>query len=79
MKNILVLAGGGGSDHAVFAAAFGIAQPLDAHLEFFHVQVDPGEAAIWQRHAEFARGPGNAGNDAAPGDRVRHAHRRCER
>ena len=57
MKNILVLAGGGGSDHAVFAAAFGIAQPLDAHLEFFHVQVGPGEAAIWQPHAEFARGP----------------------
>jgi hypothetical protein len=57
MKNILVLAGGGGSDQTVFAAAFGIAKPLDAHLEFFHMQVDPGEAAIWQPHAEFARGP----------------------
>jgi len=56
MKDILVLAGGGGSDHAVFAAAFGIAQPLGAHFEFFHVQVGPGEAAIRQPHAQFARG-----------------------
>ena len=56
MKNILVLAGGGASDHAVFAAALGAAQPLGAHLEFFHVQVDPGEAVLWQPHAEFARG-----------------------
>jgi hypothetical protein len=46
MKNMLVLAGGGGSDHAVFATALSIAQPLGAHLEFFHVQVDPGEAAL---------------------------------
>jgi nucleotide-binding universal stress UspA family protein len=57
MKNILVLAGGGDSDQAVFATALGVAQPLGAHLEFFHVQVDPGEAALWQPHAEFARGP----------------------
>ena len=56
MKDILVSAGGGSSDHAVFAAALGIAQPLGAHLEFFHVQVDPGEAVLWQPHAEFARG-----------------------
>jgi nucleotide-binding universal stress UspA family protein len=56
MKDILVLAGGGGSDRTVFAAALAVAQPLGAHLEFFHVQVDPGEAALWQPHAEFARG-----------------------
>ena len=56
MKNILVLAGGGGSDHTVFAAALAVAQPRGAHLEFFHVQVDPGEAVLWQPHAEFARG-----------------------
>jgi hypothetical protein len=57
MKNILVLVSGGSSDEAVSAAAFSLAQPLDAHLEFFHVQVDPREAALWQPHAEFARGP----------------------
>jgi nucleotide-binding universal stress UspA family protein len=56
MKNILVLVGGGDSDLAVFTTALGVAQPLGAHLEFFHVQVDPGEAALWQPHAEFARG-----------------------
>jgi hypothetical protein len=30
---------------------------LGAHLEFLHIQVDPGEAALSQPHAEFARGP----------------------
>jgi hypothetical protein len=57
MKNILVLAGGGDSDQNVCATALGVAQPLGAHLEFLHIQVDPGEAALWQPHAEFARGP----------------------
>jgi len=57
MKNILVLAAGGDSDQAVFATALGLAQPLGAHLEFLHIQLDPGEAVLWQPHAEFARGP----------------------
>jgi Universal stress protein family len=56
MKNILVLAGGGDSDEAVFATAFAAAQPLHAHLEFLHVQIEPGEAAAWEPHAEFIRG-----------------------
>lgn len=56
MKNILVLAGGNDSDNAVFTAALGAARLLGAHLEFFHVQVDPNEAVLWQPHAEFARG-----------------------
>jgi nucleotide-binding universal stress UspA family protein len=57
MKNILVLAGGGDSDHSVFATAFAAALPLGAHLEFFHVQVAPGDAAVWEPHAGFVRGP----------------------
>jgi hypothetical protein len=57
MKNILVLAAGGDSDQAVFATGLGLAQPLGAHLEFLHIQLDPGEAVSWQPHAEFARGP----------------------
>jgi hypothetical protein len=61
MKNILVLAGGGDSDQNVFASALGIAQPLGAHPEFLHIQVDPGEAALSQPHAEFARGPAMRG------------------
>jgi nucleotide-binding universal stress UspA family protein len=57
MKKMLVLAGGGDGDAAVFATALAVAQPLGAHLEFCHVQVEPGEAAAWEPHAEFARGP----------------------
>jgi hypothetical protein len=56
MKNILVLAGGGSSDEAVSGAALGVAERLGAHLEFFHVQIDPGEAALWQPRAAFSRG-----------------------
>jgi hypothetical protein len=43
MKNILVLAGGGDSDEAVFATALAAARPLHAHLEFRHV---PGSARL---------------------------------
>jgi nucleotide-binding universal stress UspA family protein len=56
MRNILVLAGGGDSDRTVFATALAAAQPLAAHLEFFPIQLHPMEAAVWQPHAEFARG-----------------------
>jgi hypothetical protein len=51
------LAGGGSSDEAVSGAALSVAERLGAHLEFFHVQIDPCEAALWKPHAEFARGP----------------------
>jgi nucleotide-binding universal stress UspA family protein len=56
MKNILVLAGGGDNDAAVFATALSAAQPFHEHLEFLHVQIEPGEAAGWEPHAEFLRG-----------------------
>ena len=56
MKNILVLAGGGDTDETVFATAFAAAQPLGAHLEFYHVQVEPGAAAAWEPHGEFVSG-----------------------
>ena len=55
MKNILVLAGGGDKDEAVFATALAAAQPFHAHLKFLHVQIEPGEAAGWKPHAEFLR------------------------
>jgi nucleotide-binding universal stress UspA family protein len=58
MKNILVLAGGADSDEAVFVTALAAARPLGAHLEFCHLQVDPGEAAAWEPHSEFVRGSG---------------------
>lgn len=56
MKNILVLSGGGNSDESVFATAYAVAQPLGAHLDFFHVRLEPGEAASWEPHSEFLRG-----------------------
>ena len=56
MKKMLVLVGGGGSDAAVLTTAFASAQPLNAHLEFFHVQVKSAEAAVREPCAEFARG-----------------------
>ena len=37
MKNILVLAGGGNNDEAVFATALAAAQPFRAHLEFLRL------------------------------------------
>ena len=36
MKSIFVPAGGGETGEAVFVTAFAVAQPLGAHLEFFH-------------------------------------------
>lgn len=58
MKTILVPAGGGESDQAVFATALAVAKPLAAHLDFYHVLVGPGEAAVNTPHADFAMGPG---------------------
>src|SRR4051812_45200029 len=55
IKNMLVLAGGGGSDHAVFATAFGIAQPLGAHLDFSVYKSTPAKLYYGNR-IEFARG-----------------------
>jgi hypothetical protein len=55
MKNMLVLAGGGDSDAAVFATALAAAQALHARLEFLHMRIEPCEAAPWEPHAEFLR------------------------
>jgi nucleotide-binding universal stress UspA family protein len=58
MKNILVAASGGAVDSVVFATALAAAQPLGAHLEFFHLRVPLGEAARHTPHVAFARGAG---------------------
>src|SRR5262245_54320546 len=57
IKTILVPTGGSDTDLVVFETALAIAQPFRAHLEFFHVHVDPGEALRYSPHARFARGP----------------------
>lgn len=56
MKTILVPVGGSDTDHAVFAMALAAAKPLDAHLEFLHIRVRPGQAAAYTPHVEFAQG-----------------------
>jgi nucleotide-binding universal stress UspA family protein len=58
MKKILVAASGGAIDSVVFATALAAARPLGAHLEFFHLRVDLGEAARNTPHVAFARGAG---------------------
>jgi len=58
MKSILVTASGGAIDGAVFATALAAARPFAAHLEFFHLRVNLGEAARRTPHVAFARGAG---------------------
>jgi nucleotide-binding universal stress UspA family protein len=57
MKSILVLTGGSDSDAPVFETALAAAQPLAAHLQFVHIRIGSGQAAIYSPHVEFARGP----------------------
>jgi nucleotide-binding universal stress UspA family protein len=56
MKNLFVPIGGGMSDAAVLATAWSVARATGAHLTFFHVTINPGDAALWLPHADFARG-----------------------
>jgi nucleotide-binding universal stress UspA family protein len=56
MKTILVPAAGSDTDPAVFATALAAAQPLGAHLEFLHLRLQPGDAAAFIPHVEFAQG-----------------------
>jgi nucleotide-binding universal stress UspA family protein len=56
IKTILVPSSGSSTDDSVFATAYAIAQPLGAHLEFFHVRLTSCEAALRAPHVEFAMG-----------------------
>ena len=58
MKTILVPAGGSDSDLGIFETALAAARPFAAHLDFYHVKVDAGEAVVNTTHAGFAMGPG---------------------
>ena len=58
IKTILVPVGGSDSDPVVFETARMVAEPLGAHLDFFHVRIGPGEAAMHVPHVQFARGEG---------------------
>jgi nucleotide-binding universal stress UspA family protein len=56
MKTILVPTAGSDTDSAVFATALAAARPLSAHLEFLHLRLQPGDAAAFIPHIEFAQG-----------------------
>jgi nucleotide-binding universal stress UspA family protein len=56
MKNILALIGGGPRDQVIFDTALAAAMPFAARVNFLHIHVTAGEAALGTR-AEFARGP----------------------
>ncbi len=57
IKTVLVPASGSDTDAGVFATALAVAQPLAAHLQFFHLHLSVGEAAIYTPHVDFCRGP----------------------
>jgi nucleotide-binding universal stress UspA family protein len=57
MRSILVPIGGSETDHPLFETALAAARPFAAHLQFVHVHVGAGEAAVHVPHAAFAMGP----------------------
>lgn len=58
MKSLLVAVSGTSSDSAVIGAAYAVAAPLKAHLDFVHIPLASIEIADFNRHIEFARGSG---------------------
>lgn len=58
IKSILVPFGGGGSDTAVFSSAVTLGRRFGAHLDFYHVNISAGEAAVSTPGAGFAMGSG---------------------
>ncbi|MCX7364208.1 MAG: universal stress protein [Alphaproteobacteria bacterium] len=58
MKSILVLAGGGETDGVVFDTALSTARSVGAHLDFLHVHLSAGDAAVYSPHVDFAMGKG---------------------
>jgi nucleotide-binding universal stress UspA family protein len=58
MKTILVAVGGSASDAVVLETALALARPFNSHLEFLHIRIDPGDAAVHTPHLAFVRGAG---------------------
>jgi nucleotide-binding universal stress UspA family protein len=57
MKSILVPIGGSETDEPLFETALAAARPFCGHLQFLHVRVSAGQAAVNTPHTEFAMGP----------------------
>ncbi len=56
IKTILVPTSGSATDQSVFATALAAARPLTAHLEFLHVHLTAGVAALHAPHVDFLQG-----------------------
>ncbi len=56
MKSILVAVSGTKSDDAVLDAAYAVARPLNAHLDFVHLPLNTIDPSDYNSHIEFARG-----------------------
>src|SRR5215467_6936098 len=57
MRSILVPVGGSETDLSLFETALAAARPISGHLQFVHVHIDAGEAAVHTPHFGFAMGP----------------------
>jgi len=56
IKTILVPTSGSATDQSVFGTALAAARPLTAHLEFLHVHLTAGVAALHTPHVDFLQG-----------------------
>jgi nucleotide-binding universal stress UspA family protein len=61
MKSFLIPIGGSDTDSSLFETALAAARPFSSHLNFLHVHIGPGEAALHSPHTGFAMGPALAG------------------
>ncbi len=57
MKSFLIPIGGSDTDRGLFEAALAAARPFSSHMNFLHVHIGPGEAALNSPHTGFAMGP----------------------
>jgi hypothetical protein len=57
MKSILVPIGGSETDEPLFETALAVARPFCGHLQFLHLRISAGQAAVNTPHTEFAMGP----------------------
>jgi nucleotide-binding universal stress UspA family protein len=57
ISTLFVPASGSDTDDRVFATALAVAQPLAAHLKFFHLHLPATEAARYASHIDFCMGP----------------------
>lgn len=60
IKTLFVPTSGSETDNRVFATALALARPLHAHMQFFHMHLSSGEAALRAPHVDFAMGEGLA-------------------